>query len=1148
MARSVAWMSAVVALTWSASATAATWTFPASADARTEEAHATTNYATSTLGTRGGAGQQVQTMFRFTVSGVSGAVTGAKLRLWVLDGTNDGPVLYTAQGAWTETGVNWNNRPHSAGSAAGNLGAISAGTWVELDAAPLVTGNGTFNLKIWQPSGDLATFDSREGVHAPQLVVTSGSTNPCSGQPDGSICSDGNACTSGDHCLGGTCVSGTPVECDDGNGCTTDACNASGGCTHANGTGPCDLDDDGCTSDACSGGQCVPGAVKVCNDGDTCTTDSCSSATGACVFTPTGDPACNAPPVSGTFIARGAVWRYRDDGVDLGTGWRATGYVDTAWKQGAAELGYGEGDEATVISYGSDASHKRPTAYFRRSFSLAGVPTAPVTLVLERDDGAVVFVNGVEVFRANLPAGTVTYATLASAAVDDAVTDTVSIPASRFTAGTNVVAVEVHQVSATSSDLSFDLELKTGSGGGGGGGGSCVPSEALETKCNGIDDDCDGLTDWLVPMAGNLCTTSGVGACGKGVAACLDGVRTCLTAPAMAETDNGVDDDCNGTIDDVPASASRPLQVRVAVSPTVWNDAPGAADGAAEQLAHAGIAFTSPSAAQKATDWNTAFTQLNSYSMLVLPAYVASGTVTTAQLATLTAWVQAGGVLVVSKPAGAGLLGLCGITSTTTRTDATHVRISATAPATQWLDSLEERNFLLTANASTSPMSLQTYGLASGAVAFGAARGKAGTLGTTFVRRPLGQGAVYSLGFDLLRATAPVCYVNCFDPGRDEYAMLLKAAFRESARGHYALKHSAPGQADGVTLLTHDVDAPDAYHSGAWGGAGAVRMAQMEADKGVPGTYFFTTDYVEGYWSPAVVTQLLGLGMGTAGSHTIQHLDMTTLTMGSCSVTQATYDPSHPTLCGEIAVNLQILDALLPANKPIRSYRAPYLAINPLQFDALDTLGIDYDASIAMGDLRGNFPTSCAREPALQFWFNHRPLYTFPMVQEDGLGAIVNGVETRMELQPANEAQFLTRWKYAALHNARNGAWNVALIHPSYGLGVGPENLATKIDAAGKFLDFLKTQAMALGAFDDFGDFWRGRDEARLTATWTGTGYGGSIKTGAHAAPHLTLEFGDEVGAFSCPGGGPVTVTGSRVMFQQTVPANTTLTFTATVE
>jgi hypothetical protein len=392
-----------------------------------------------------------------------------------------------------------------------------------------------------------------------------------------------------------------------------------------------------------------------------------------------------------------------------------------------------------------------------------------------------------------------------------------------------------------------------------------------------------------------------------------------------------------------------------------------------------------------------------------------------------------------------------------------------------------------------------------------------------------------------------VCYVNCFYPGRDEYAMLLKAAFREAAQGHYAIKHSAPGAADGVALMTHDVDAPDAYHDGEWGGAGAVRMAQMEADKGVTGTYFFTTDYVAGYWNPDVVTQLLGLGMGAAGSHTIQHLDMTVLPVGSCSVTQATYDTDEPTLCGEIAVNLEILNALLPASETVRSYRAPYLAIHLSQFEVLASLDIDYDASIAVGDLRGNFPTSCAREPALQFWFDHQPLYTFPMVQEDGLGAIVDGVETRTELQPANQAQFLTRWKYGALHNARNGAWSVALIHPSYGIGVGPSNLATKIDSVAKFLDFLKTQPVALGALDEMGDFWRGRDEAKVTAIWSAGGYSGTIRTGAHAAPRFTLEFGDTVAGFSCPGGGPVTVSGRRVLLQQPMPANTTLSFAVTV-
>ena len=114
------------------------------------------------------------------------------------------------------------------------------------------------------------------------------------------------------------------------------------------------------------------------------------------------------------------MWKYHDNGVDLGTAWRADGYgEDSSWQEGLAELGYGDGDEKTILSYGPNASSKYPTYYFRKTFTVAD-PAAygPLSLTLLRDDGAIVYLNGTEVHRVNMPAGTVVYTTYASSAAD----------------------------------------------------------------------------------------------------------------------------------------------------------------------------------------------------------------------------------------------------------------------------------------------------------------------------------------------------------------------------------------------------------------------------------------------------------------------------------------------------------------------------------------------------------------------------------------------------------------------------------------------------------------------------------------------------------------------------------------------------------
>jgi hypothetical protein len=161
-----------------------------------------------------------------------------------------------------------------------------------------------------------------------------------------------------------------------------------------------------------------------------------------------------------TLLATGSVWRYLDDGSDQSsTGWTSPGFSDITWSNGLAQLGYGDDDEATVVRFGSDPANKHITTYFRKQFSVPD-PSAVTNLVLRllRDDGGVVYLNGVEVFRDNMPAGTIGYRTPAVNTTEGTWVQT-SLPQSALVAGNNVVAVEVHQVQPDSSDMSFDLEI-----------------------------------------------------------------------------------------------------------------------------------------------------------------------------------------------------------------------------------------------------------------------------------------------------------------------------------------------------------------------------------------------------------------------------------------------------------------------------------------------------------------------------------------------------------------------------------------------------------------------------------------------------------------------------------------------------------------
>jgi hypothetical protein len=168
------------------------------------------------------------------------------------------------------------------------------------------------------------------------------------------------------------------------------------------------------------------------------------------------------PPDSVDYLTPATAWRYFDRGVQPGAGWRGAGFDDGGWASGTPQFGYGDGDETTVVSYGPNAAQKYVTTYFRTTFDVDQPPVA-ATLSLLADDGAVVYLNGAEVRRDNMPAGAITNTTLAASNRSGAAESqlrTFAVDPARLVAGTNTIAVEVHQDARSSSDLSFDLGLE----------------------------------------------------------------------------------------------------------------------------------------------------------------------------------------------------------------------------------------------------------------------------------------------------------------------------------------------------------------------------------------------------------------------------------------------------------------------------------------------------------------------------------------------------------------------------------------------------------------------------------------------------------------------------------------------------------------
>ncbi len=183
-----------------------------------------------------------------------------------------------------------------------------------------------------------------------------------------------------------------------------------------------------------------------------------------------GLPDVSEPPVTGnpttSFpIIKQDTWSYLDNGTDQGTAWCNSAFTaDNTWAFENGTFGYGDPVDQ-LVSKGPDANNVYVTTYFLKRFTVTSVAALTNTLDLNLlcDDGAIVYINGVEALRYNLPMGVIassTYATATIGGADETTYFNFEIAKSFLVDGENIIAVELHQATPNSSDLKFDLELK----------------------------------------------------------------------------------------------------------------------------------------------------------------------------------------------------------------------------------------------------------------------------------------------------------------------------------------------------------------------------------------------------------------------------------------------------------------------------------------------------------------------------------------------------------------------------------------------------------------------------------------------------------------------------------------------------------------
>jgi len=161
-------------------------------------------------------------------------------------------------------------------------------------------------------------------------------------------------------------------------------------------------------------------------------------------------------------LPEASTYRYWDQGSVAGS-WSASGFDDSTWPTGTAPLGYGDAYIVTTVGYGPNPGAKYISTWFRTSFEVAdAAAVTTATIELNVDDGALVFLNGTEWVRWNLPEGAITPSTLASGLVDGFQEDQFigfAVDPALLVSGKNVLAIEVHQAVQNSSDLGIDARV-----------------------------------------------------------------------------------------------------------------------------------------------------------------------------------------------------------------------------------------------------------------------------------------------------------------------------------------------------------------------------------------------------------------------------------------------------------------------------------------------------------------------------------------------------------------------------------------------------------------------------------------------------------------------------------------------------------------
>ena len=146
--------------------------FTAIADSQVRSSSPSGNWDTfATMRVRGGS-EIYRSFVKFDVTGVTGTISNAVLRVYATDGSPDAGGAWAVSSGWTESGITWGTAPAITGAALDQAGSVPNLAWAEFDVTAAVTGSGPVSFGLATPSSNSTFWSTREGTFPPELVLT----------------------------------------------------------------------------------------------------------------------------------------------------------------------------------------------------------------------------------------------------------------------------------------------------------------------------------------------------------------------------------------------------------------------------------------------------------------------------------------------------------------------------------------------------------------------------------------------------------------------------------------------------------------------------------------------------------------------------------------------------------------------------------------------------------------------------------------------------------------------------------------------------------------------------------------------------------------------------------------------------------------